>query len=53
VEEDVLTGRSASRRLQPREFMESLKEFEAIMGMARAVDSRACPIATLEALLSM
>jgi hypothetical protein len=32
---EVLTGRSASRRLHPREFMESLKEVDAMLRQAR------------------
>jgi hypothetical protein len=32
--EEVLTGRSASRRLHPREFIESLKELDAIFRQA-------------------
>lgn len=30
MDEEVLTGRSASRRLQPREFIESLNEVDAM-----------------------
>jgi len=32
---EVLTGRSASRRLHPREFIESLKEVDAMLRQAR------------------